>query len=88
VSTSTRNFNDNSLEEIDELLVSGINQDQIALIESDSVSLADQSLECAEALRMMAEAVKENAKNIQEARRLIRLKFQRDASTREETEEP
>jgi len=76
-SISARTATGAVLEKIDELLVAGINQDQIAMVETDTVPSTNQGKECIEALRKIAACLKENAKKIGEARKLI-LNLQKD----------
>jgi hypothetical protein len=58
---------DDSIEDIDVLLGSGINLDQVALWESEKLYLMNESPECATVLRKMTGCVIENARKIQEA---------------------
>jgi hypothetical protein len=68
---SSQLVNDDTIEDIDVLLGSGINLDQVALWESEKLHLMNESPECAKVLRKMTSCVMENARKIQEAQKLL-----------------
>jgi hypothetical protein len=72
LTTSKQAVNQRTRMEIDLLLESGVDIDQVALLESESFTDSKQGNEkCNQILRKMEGHVIENAKKIQEARKLI-----------------
>jgi hypothetical protein len=70
--TSKRTANQQTRTMIDELLESGVDLDQVMLLESENYYDSNQgNVKCSEILRKVAGCAVENAKMIQQARELI-----------------